>query len=172
MACPPRKPFSTSKKCIEPPLPLEQPVALPSSSAMAALRAHAPGQRVAVVAIRRDHVIIVAEHPDRADSDRFLSAVLVKEAADLVALLIQHLRPLLEAADQHHLPQPDQGLLRLTIGLASVSTCTMIIQLLSGCGTTRAIQPGLRDLNNNGPIVPGTSGPVRGNRAAGTFFSA
>ena len=63
MACPPRKPFSTSKKCIEPPLPLEQPVALPSSSAMAALRAHAPGQRVAVVAIRRDHVITVAEPP-------------------------------------------------------------------------------------------------------------
>ncbi len=40
IAWPPMKPFSASKKCIEPPCPLEQPVTLPSSSAIAALARH------------------------------------------------------------------------------------------------------------------------------------
>jgi hypothetical protein len=65
---------------------------------------------VAVIAIRRDDVVIFAQHTDRADGDRLLTAVLVKEAADLVPLLVEHLRPFLEAADQHHLAQPDQSL--------------------------------------------------------------
>ena len=33
--------------------------------------------------------------------------------------------------------------MRLTIGLASVSTCTMIIQLLSGCGTSEGGSVGM-----------------------------
>ncbi len=70
----------------------------------------APGERVAVIAVCRDHIIGVAQRADRAYGDRFLSAVLMKEAADLVPLLIHHLRPLLEAADQHHLAKPVQGL--------------------------------------------------------------
>lgn len=34
MPWPPMKPFSRSKRCIEPPFPFEQPVAFPKSSAM------------------------------------------------------------------------------------------------------------------------------------------
>ena len=54
MACPPRKPSEASKRCIEPPLPCEQPAAFPKSSAITARavipRASAwPWSRYAVV---------------------------------------------------------------------------------------------------------------------------
>ena len=71
---------------------------------------HAPGQGVAVIAIGRDQIVVFPEHADRTDRHGLLPAVLVEEAADLVALLVEHLRPFLEPADQHHLAEPDQGL--------------------------------------------------------------
>ena len=74
------------------------------------LGAHAPGQGVAMVAIGGDDVVVFPQDSDRSDRDRFLAAVLMKEAADLVPLLVQHLRAFLEPADQHHLAQPDEGL--------------------------------------------------------------
>ena len=74
-----------------------------------------------MVAVGGDDVIVFAEDADRADRHRLLAAVLVEEAADLVALLIHHLRPLLEPADQQHLAQPAQSLVavhdRLGFGL-------------------------------------------------------
>ncbi len=63
-----------------------------------------------MVAVRRDDVVVFTQHADRADRHRLLAAVLVEKAADLVPLLVQHLRPFLEAADQHHLAEPHQGL--------------------------------------------------------------
>ena len=74
------------------------------------LRGHPPRQAMTMVAVRRDDVIVLTQHADRADRHRLLAAVLVKKTADLVPLLIEHLRPFLEAADQHHLAEPDQGL--------------------------------------------------------------
>ena len=74
------------------------------------LGVHAPRQGMAVVAIGGDHVVIFPEDPDRAHRNRLLAAVLVEESPDLVPFLVEHLRPLLEAADQHHLAEPDQCL--------------------------------------------------------------
>src|SRR5262249_5067235 len=71
--------------------------------------AHAARERMTMVAIGRDDIIALAQYADRPDRDGLLAAVLVKEASDL-PLLIEHLGPLLEAANQHHLPQPEQGL--------------------------------------------------------------
>ena len=65
---------------------------------------------MAVVAIGRDHIVVLPEDPDRAHRDRLLAAVLVEEPADLVSFLVEHLRPFLEAADQHHLTEPNQRL--------------------------------------------------------------
>ena len=81
---------------------------------------HAAGQGVAVVAVGGDDVIVVAEHADRTDGHRLLAAVLVEEAADR-PLLVHHLRPLFEPADQQHLSQPSERLVardqRLGFGL-------------------------------------------------------
>ena len=63
-----------------------------------------------MVAIGGDDIVVLSENADRTDRNRFLAAVLMKEAADLVPLLVQHLRAFLEPADQHHLAEPDQGL--------------------------------------------------------------
>ena len=70
---------------------------------------HAAGEGVAVVAVGGDHVIVFAEGADRADGDRFLAAVKVAEAADLL-VLVEHRRSFFEPADQEHLPQPAEGL--------------------------------------------------------------
>ena len=92
----------------------------PAARPSPALALHAPGQGMAVVAVGGDDIVVLAEDADRADRHRLLAAVLVEEAADLL-VLIEHLRPLLEPADQHHLPQPAQGLVarddRLGFGL-------------------------------------------------------
>jgi hypothetical protein len=72
--------------------------------------AHPSRERMAVIAIGRDHVIVFPEHADRAHGDRFLTAVLMEEPPDLVPALIHHLRPLLEPPDQHHLAEPQEGL--------------------------------------------------------------
>ena len=81
------------------------------------LGTHAPRQRVAVVAISCDHIISLTQGPDRAHRNRFLAAVLMEEPADLVPLLIQHLRALFEAADEHHHSKPFQGLVSTDDGL-------------------------------------------------------
>jgi hypothetical protein len=64
---------------------------------------------MAVVAIGGDHIVLFPEDPDRAHRDWLLAAVLVEESPDLVSS-VQLLRPILEAADQHHLAKPDQCL--------------------------------------------------------------
>ena len=75
------------------------------------LDVHAAGDGVAVVTIGRDHVIVLAEDADRTDRHRLLSVVQVAEPADLPAHLVELVGLLLEAADQHHLPQPAHRLI-------------------------------------------------------------
>ncbi len=119
MAWPPRKPFSASKKCIEPPLPFEQPGALPSSSAIACLGVHAPGEGVAVVAVGGDDVVVLAQDADRTDGDGFLSAVEVAEAADLL-VLVEHGRRSSNRRIRSICRSQPTAWLRVTAGLTSV----------------------------------------------------
>ena len=105
MPWPPRKPSEASNRCIEPPLPPEQPAALPNSSAMTAAREHAAGQRLAVLAVGAGDVVVGPQRGEAADRDRLLADVEVAEAADL-AEAVGLAGLLLEAADQQHLPQP------------------------------------------------------------------
>ncbi len=62
-------------------------------------------QRVAVRAIGRDQVVLVAHRADGADDRRLLADREVEEAADL-RLRVHLARALLEAPDEHHRLQP------------------------------------------------------------------
>ena len=59
-------------------------------------------ERVAVVAVAREHVVVRSQRRERADGDRLLPDVEVAEAADL-AERVSLGRLLLEAADENHL---------------------------------------------------------------------
>ena len=65
----------------------------------------AAGQRVAVRAVRRDQVVLVAHRAHRADDRRLLADREVQEAADL-GLRVHLAGALLEAPDQHHRLEP------------------------------------------------------------------
>ena len=65
----------------------------------------AAGERVAVRAVGRDQVVLVAHRPAGADDRRLLADRQVQEAADL-GLRVHLARALLEAADEHHRLQP------------------------------------------------------------------
>ena len=68
---------------------------------------HATRQRVAVLAIRRNHGVVRLERLHHADGHAFLADVEVEESADF--LLCVKLRGfLLEMSDQQHLPQQEQ----------------------------------------------------------------
>jgi hypothetical protein len=94
--------LSGAKKCIEPPFPFEHPVALPNSHAL--VHGHSDGERVPVIAVGGDHVVVLAEERNRADGDGFLTDVEVEKATHAL-LLIPVQRGLLEAADAQHFPQ-------------------------------------------------------------------
>ena len=87
--------------CMEPPLPFEQPLRRPVSSAMTLLGVHADGERVAVITIGGDHLVAGLERHLHADDDGFLADVEMAEAAD-VAHAVQLSGLFLEAADEQH----------------------------------------------------------------------
>ena len=62
-------------------------------------------ERVAVRAVGRDQVVLVAHRADGADDRRLLADREVQEAADL-RLRVHLARALLEAADEHHRLEP------------------------------------------------------------------
>ena len=101
MPCPPRKFVFLSKMCMEPPLPPEHPSWRPNSSAITGAGTDAASDRLTVIAISRDHVVVGAKHRHHAGGDRFLPDVEVAEAADL-AECVSLGAALLEAALQQH----------------------------------------------------------------------
>ena len=96
-----------SNMCIEPPLPREQPSLPAEQLGHDGARRHAARERLAVIAVRRDDVVVGAKHRDRAGADRLLADVQVAEAADL-AERVRLGAALLEAAlEQHRAQQLD-----------------------------------------------------------------
>ena len=82
------------------------------------LRVGAARQRLAVLAVGGDQVVVVAHHGDGADDRRLLADREMQEAADL-GLHVHLLRALLEVPDQQHLlEQLDGGLLVGQVALA------------------------------------------------------
>ena len=59
-------------------------------------------QGVTVIAIRGDHMVVIAEQGDRPDGNGFLADVKVKKSAHF-ALAVKLERRLLEAANTNHL---------------------------------------------------------------------
>jgi hypothetical protein len=110
------KRFSRSNMCIEPPRPFETPSTRPKSSAMTPLGSVPAHERVAVRAVGRDQVVVVAHRARRADDRRLLADREVQEAADL-GLGVHLSRALLEAADEHHRLQPFAGYVALWKGV-------------------------------------------------------
>jgi len=85
-------------------LTVAEPVAAPEQLGHDPTRVGALRQTVAVLAVRRDRVVVGAQHGRRADGHRLLADIQVEEAADLAERVA--LRSLLlEATDQHHLRQ-------------------------------------------------------------------
>ena len=93
-----------SNMCIEPPLPRAHAVDAAEQLGHHGARRHAARERLAVVAVRRDDVVVGAEQRERAGAHRFLSDVQVAEAADL-AERVRLGAALLEAALQQHRAQ-------------------------------------------------------------------
>src|SRR5216684_5908634 len=80
------------------------PISPPEQLGHDPTRVGALRQTVAVLAVRRDRVVVGAQHGRRADGHRLLANIQVEEAADLAERVA--LRSLLlEATDQHHLRQ-------------------------------------------------------------------
>src|SRR5688572_33058150 len=67
-------------------------------------RRNAPRDRLSMFAVARDHIVVVAERGDGADTDAFLADVQVTKAADL-ADGVRFRAALFEATDEEHLPQ-------------------------------------------------------------------
>ena len=124
--------------CIEPPRPCDTPASRPNSSAMTLLRVRAARQRVAVRAVGRDQVVLVAHRADGADDRRLLADREVQEAADL-RLRVHLARALLEAADEHHRLQP----LARGVGLRQLALRGRRL-LLPHVGHRRGTLPGRR----------------------------
>ena len=93
-----------SNRCIEPPLPRDAAVDAAEQLGHDGARRHAARERLAVIAVGRDDVVVGAQHRDRAGADGFLSDVEVAEAADL-AERVRLGAALLEAALQQHRAQ-------------------------------------------------------------------
>jgi hypothetical protein len=68
-------------------------------------RGYAARERLAVLAVGADHVVVGAERGERAHRQRLLADVEVTEAADLPEA-VRLARLLLEVADQEHLAEP------------------------------------------------------------------
>jgi hypothetical protein len=80
------------------------------------VHAHADGERVAVVAVGGDDVIVLAHDGHAANGDGFLADIEVEEAADL-ALLVASEAALLEAADAHHVAVEGDQLVVAELGV-------------------------------------------------------
>ena len=76
-------PTSGSPRCIEPPLPRQQPVTLAYSSAIARRGVTPFGQRVTVWAVGRGNPVSLAQVIAHPNCDCFLAVVLVHGAGDL-----------------------------------------------------------------------------------------
>src|SRR4051812_27190214 len=68
------------------------------------LRVHTDRDRVTVVAVRCDHVVVLAHQGAAADGDGFLADVEMEEPADLLGLVSAE-TALFEAANPHHLTE-------------------------------------------------------------------
>jgi hypothetical protein len=113
-------------------------------------RRHAARERLPVVAIRGDDVVVVAQHGERAGGDRFLPDVQVAEAADL-AERVRLAVLLLEAALQEHRVE------QLRCGALGVAA-----------GAWGPIASALRHvIAQPGGKVMGVRGEVRGGESAG-----
>ena len=123
-------------------------------------RAHALGQRLDVVAVGRDDVIVVPEGAQRADRHGLLADVEVAEAADLAQRV--RLRGLLleTAAQQHDAEHPVQLLLArtsaqplpATAGLRGAARARLLRLRLS---SFRASPPSVSPNRAGGPFVRG-----------------
>ena len=91
--------------CIEPPRPARDAVVAAEQLGHDVVGVGAARQRVAVRAVGRDQVVLVAHRAHRADDRRLLADREVQEAADL-RLRVHLARALLEAADEHHRLEP------------------------------------------------------------------
>ncbi len=79
----------------------------------------AAGEGVAVVAVRRDDVVVGAQQAHRADADRFLPDVQVQEAADL-PFDVELRAALLEPPDEEHLLVECEGFVPVHGRLSSI----------------------------------------------------
>ncbi len=70
----------------------------------ALVHAHADGERVAVIAVGGDEMIVLSGKGNRSDGDRFLADVKVEETAHATGLVILQ-RSLFESADANHLSE-------------------------------------------------------------------
>jgi hypothetical protein len=93
-------------------LALGEAVTAPEQLRHRAPRIAALGQAVAVLAIRRDGVVVVAQRGGDAGRDRLLADRQVQEAPDLAEGVVLR-RLLLEAADQHHVGEEAPRQLRV-----------------------------------------------------------
>ena len=115
IALAPRLPVSGSAICIEPPLPLQYPASLPSSSANIRSMARALRQAMPMSAMRAGDVIVAAQRFANAHGDGFLTDIQVSEAGHERAG-VEIVDLLLEEADHDHAPVHAEKQLRLSIG--------------------------------------------------------
>ena len=94
--------------CIEPPRPAAAAVDAAEELGHDRVGVRAARERVAVRAVGRDEVVLVAHRARRPDDRRLLADGEVQEAADL-RLGVHLARALLEAADEQHRRQPLAG---------------------------------------------------------------
>ena len=97
----PMRPSEGSTKCIEPPLPLAKPGALPSTSADGALGVHAAGEGVVMAAVGAGEIVSLAQSPGGAHGAAFMADGGMHGAADLAGLG-QFEERFLDAADKKH----------------------------------------------------------------------
>ena len=93
--------FSRSKKCIEPPRPRETARRFAEKFRHAGIGARAARQRVRMIAISRDDVVVRPRGRDSSNDDRFLSNIEMAKAADFLRLILLT-RAFLETPDQQH----------------------------------------------------------------------
>ena len=126
-------------------------------------------QRVAVRAVGRDQVILVAHGADGADDRRLLADGEVEEATDL-RLRVHLARALLEAADEHHRLEP----LARGFALRQLALRGPLPLLLGDVGHgPRTLARDSRRLGLGAPHPPrGTPTPRAGRHSAMRSFSA
>jgi hypothetical protein len=99
-------------------------------------RIRAPGQRITVIAVVGDQVVVRAHLADGAHADGLLADVEVEEPADL-ALDVELGTALLEAAYEEHLPVQRQRLISIHLPLFRSSVVQALIPL--GPGSVNAL---------------------------------